>query len=131
MGKLRAAVLILAGVIATAGLALAHHSFTAEFNGNKEVTVTGVLTKIDWINPHVYLYMDVKDANGKVTSWAFETLPTGFLHRMGVTRDLFVEGQTLTVEGYAAKDESKNLAQIKDVIFPDGHKYVMFIYQPK
>jgi len=109
--------------------AMAHHSFTAEFDGSKELTITGTLTKIDWINPHVYLYMDVKDPSGKVANWTIETVPTGFLHRTGITRDQFVIGQTLVIEGYHAKDEAKPFISTKSITFPDGHKYVIYVSQ--
>ena len=131
MRKLHIPLVALFTLFTLAAPVFAHHSFTAEFDGSREISITGTITKIDWINPHVYLYVDAKDDSGKVTSWAIETLPTGLLHRMGVTRDLFSEGQIVTIEGYGAKDPTKSLAQLKSVTLPDGHKYVMFIYTPK
>ena len=131
MCKRLALLTILLILVAPAKTVSAHHSFTAEFDGNREVSFKGTLTKVDWINPHVYLYFDVKDDTGKITTWSIETLPTGLLHRMGVTREIFVEGQTLQVEAYAAKDPTKNLGQLKSVTLPDGHKFVMFIYNPQ
>jgi hypothetical protein len=82
---------------------LAHHSVQAEFNF-KETTVTGVLTKIEWINPHTYFYLDVKNPDGTVTQWSGESYPTGFFHRAGLTRDLFKVGDTLTMVLFLAKD---------------------------
>lgn len=134
MSKLRIVLLALpfpmAFLMAAPKMARAHHSFAAEFDGNRRIEFTGVLTKIDWTNPHVYLHVDVKDENGRVTSWALETMPPEGLERRGFTRDLLREGEVLTIEGYQAKDETKTLAQLKSVTFPDGKKYILYIYQP-
>ena len=100
--------------------ALAHHSFAAEFDQDKPLTLTGTLTKVDWINPHIYVYLDVKDQNGQTTTWAFESLPPGWFHKMGLERSMFPVGQTVTVIGYGAKEAGKNLGWIKKIQLPDG-----------
>ena len=87
----------------TAIPALAHHTIAAEFDTRDTVTLTGVFTKIDWINPHIYFYIDAKDNGGKVAKWAMESYPTGFFHRAGITRDLFKLGDTVTVTLYRPK----------------------------
>jgi hypothetical protein len=74
------------------------------------------------VNPHVYFYVDVKDENGKVANWAVECHPTGFLHRAGITRDTFNEGDTVTVDGWRAKDGTKTLIFMKAITLPDGRK---------
>jgi hypothetical protein len=86
---------------------LAHHSFAAEFDANKRVNLTGVITQVKWQNPHVYFYIDVKDpATGKVTNWACEMgSPNGILSG-GLTRDILKVGMTATVTGGTAKDGS-------------------------
>jgi hypothetical protein len=100
--------------------AFAHHAFPAEFDVNKPVTVTGVVSKLDWINPHVYVYLDVKDNGGKVTTWALESWPTGILHKSGVSREMVEKGTPLTILAYRAKD-GKSLAYIRKFTWSDGH----------
>ncbi len=87
----------------------AHHSVTAEFDPTKEFTVTGVLTHVDWTNPHIYVWVDVKDEEGKVVNWSFEGNPPGILHRAGVAKDVFKVGEVVTVTAIAAKDGTKHL----------------------
>jgi hypothetical protein len=79
--------------------ALAHHSFAAIFDANKELKISGTLTKVEWINPHSYFYVDVKDSSGKVTTWAFENFPPAMLARLGFKRDTMVSniGKEVTV----------------------------------
>jgi hypothetical protein len=108
------------GLLALTTPVLAHHAFPAEFDVDKPVTLAGVVSKIDWINPHVYVYLDVKDSNGKVTNWALESWPTGILHKSGVSKDMIKEGTLLTILGYRAKD-GKNLAYIRKFTWSDGH----------
>jgi Family of unknown function (DUF6152) len=98
----------------------AHHAFEAEFDLHKPLKLTGVLTKVEWVNPHVYFYMDVKDASGNVTTWQFENSPPGMLRRGGLERSTLPLGQTVTIEGYAAKDGSKNLGWANTMHLADG-----------
>src|ERR1700676_2270162 len=85
--------------------AMAHHSVTAAWDPEKPIKVTGVVSKVDWINPHIYIYVDAKDAAGKVTTWALETIPTAAMRRAGVTRDMVMGGgKPVTVNAWAAKD---------------------------
>jgi hypothetical protein len=109
----------LLGLLALAIPVVAHHAFPAEFDVDKPVTLTGVVSKLDWINPHVYVYLDTND-NGKVTSWALESWPTGILHKSGVTKEMIKEGTPLTILAYRAKD-GKNLAYIRKFTWSDGH----------
>ena len=83
---------------------LAHHSFAAEYDSNKTITVKGTIQKLDWVNPHAYFWVDVKDANGKVTTYAFEALSPNALARQGWNRNSLQKGEEVTVEGYLAKD---------------------------
>jgi glyoxylase-like metal-dependent hydrolase (beta-lactamase superfamily II) len=84
----------------------AHHSFAAEFDSNKRVTLEGVVTNVDWRNPHIYVYLNVKDASGNVTEWACELGPPNVLMRQGWTRNTVKEGDKVTIDGALAKDAS-------------------------
>ena len=84
--------------------ASAHHSFAAEYDNNKQVTVKGTVNKVAWVNPHAYVYIDVKDETGKVTTWAFESLSPNALARQGWNRNSLKVGEAVTVNGYLAKD---------------------------
>jgi DNA/RNA endonuclease YhcR with UshA esterase domain len=99
----------------------AHHSFAAEYDSKKPVTVTGIVRKVEWTNPHSRMYLDVKDAKGVVTVWNFEFGSPNHLFRAGWTRNTVKEGDQITVEGWAAKDGS-HLAQTRQVILADGRK---------
>jgi hypothetical protein len=101
--------------------AVAHHSFAAEYDEKKPVKVTGIVKKVEWTNPHSRMYLDVKDATGKVTTWNFEFGSPNHLFRAGWTRNTVKEGDQITVEGWAAKDGT-NLAQTRQVTLADGRK---------
>jgi hypothetical protein len=99
----------------------AHHSFAAEYDANKPVTVSGTVTKFAWTNPHAWLYVDGKDERGKVTSWSFEMgSPNGLLHR-GWRRMELKPGDQVTLQGYRAKDGS-NVANLRTATLPDGRQ---------
>ena len=92
------------GLAVFATSASAHHSFAAEYDNNKQVTVKGVVQKVAWVNPHAYVFIDVTDEGGKVTTWAFESLSPNALARQGWSRNSLKVGETVTVNGYLAKD---------------------------
>lgn len=98
---------------------LAHHSFAAEFDGNKKVTLTGVVTKVDWVNPHAYLYVDVKGDDGVVVNWAIESGAPNALYRQGWRKDDLKVGDTVKLEAFLAKDGSHTAAAF-NVKLPDG-----------
>src|ERR1700676_1948162 len=116
---------LVAALIATLLLAavpmLAHHSFSAEFDGSKAVTLEGVVTRLDWANPHVYFFIDVKDGNGGIANWGCETSGPNQLIRQGWRRDSMKVGDKVTVRGYLARDASKT-ADAREVTLADGRK---------
>jgi len=100
----------------------AHHSFGAEYDDSKPVSVTGVIAKVDWENPHMHLYVDVKDDAGNLVHWKFECFPPNMLVRQGWRKDLTVKvGDTISVFGWRARDGS-NLAHAREVTLADGKK---------
>ena len=112
---------LLAAALLWAGSSVrAHHSFAAEFDIDKPITLKGVVTKVEWVNPHVYMTVDVKDTSGKTTTWSVSTLGPAGIRRAGVTRTMLLSGgETVTIQAYHAKD-STNLAFMRKITFPDG-----------
>ena len=112
----------LISILAVAPGIQAHHSFGAEFDANKTVTLKGVITKVEWANPHCHFYMDVKDPAGKTTNWKFEGFPPNVLARTGFKKDVTLKaGDTLTVFGYRARDGSA-LAHAREITLADGRR---------
>ena len=95
-----------AGLLVSAAPALAHHSFSAEFDAKQPVKLTGTVTRLDWANPHAWLYIDVKDETGKVTNWGLELGGPNALMRLGWSRNSLKPGDVITAEGTRAKDGS-------------------------
>ena len=110
-----------AGLLLAAAPIWAHHAFAAEFDSKKPIKFTGTVVKVDFINPHSWIHMDVKDESGKVTRWMIEGGSPNTLFRRGITKDSLPEGTQITVDGYQAKDGS-NKANGRDVTYPDGRK---------
>ena len=125
-----ASAVALATIVMMTGSVLAHHSFQAEFDIAKPMTVKGTVTKVEWVNPHVYLHVDVKDDKGAVTNWAFETLGPGRMRAEGMSKQTFGVGKVVTLKGYGARDGSKNLGFLRQVTFDDGHTIEVWLGDP-
>jgi hypothetical protein len=95
------------GVVLAAAPVMAHHSFAAEYDSKKPVTIKGIVTKVDWMNPHVYFYLDVKDEKGDITNWALEMGPPTLLQKAGWSRTTMKVGDEVIVQGILAKDGAK------------------------
>jgi hypothetical protein len=111
--------LALYALMAATAPVFGHHSETAEFDQNNPVKVTGTIVKVEWLNPHVWFYVDVKDEQDTVTTWGFSAAPPGSLMRRGITKDALKIGAVVNVEGSRARDGSNN-ASGRSVTFPDG-----------
>ena len=114
-------VLGLAGLLLAAAPIWAHHAFAAESDAQKPVKLRGTVAKVEFINPHSWIHIDVKDADGKVTRWMVEGGSPNALFRRGVTKDALPQGTEISVDGYQAKDGS-NRANGRDITFADGRK---------
>jgi hypothetical protein len=101
--------------------ALSHHSFAAEFDANQPITVSGAVNRMDWVNPHSWIYVDVKGADGSVVTWRFEMGPPNALLRMGWRKDSIPPGTPVKIEGYRAKS-GQPVANAKTVTLPDGRE---------
>jgi hypothetical protein len=109
------------GLLLAALPTLAHHSFAAEFDVSKPIMLKGKFVRMDWVNPHSHILLDVTDADGKVTTWSFEALPPNVLYRQGWRKDSLKPGEEIEVEGFQAKDGSAN-AWSRSVKTADGRR---------
>ncbi len=130
---MRMKLFVMAGAALAAALmggaaALAHHAFAAEFDANKPVNLRGPVTRVEWINPHAWIHIDSKNADGTSTAWMVEGGTPNTLLRRGITKDSLVIGTEIVVRGYQSKDalcKPKCRANGRDVTFPDGRKLFM------
>ena len=122
--RLVAAILICGGFLASVPASLAHHSVSGQFDTSQKVKLTGVISKVDWINPHIYVHLDVKDGAGNMVPWRLETAPPAFMRKAGLTSaKLMGDGQEVTIEGYPARDGTQHLGWILTITYADGHFY--------
>ena len=122
--RLRSVVVAAIAVIAAATL-VAHHSVPGQFDVSKPMTLKGVISKVDWINPHIYVHLDVKDSDGTTNTWALATLPTAMMRRAGLTRESLQgkPGEEVTITAVPARDGSKHLGWINKITYADGHSF--------
>jgi hypothetical protein len=118
--------LFIVGTLAFGAGARAHHSVAGQFDQAKRTTITGTVSKVDWINPHVYIYMDVADDKGAVTTWRLESLPTAMLRKAGLTSEMIKGGgQKVTAAALMARNGTPNLAWLLNLKYEDGHEYTL------
>lgn len=119
-GKLK---LIFAGVMVSAS-AIAHHSVVGQFDPEQRVELRGVITKVDWINPHTYLHLEVENEDGTISNWRLESAPTAMLRKARLTPDMLMDGGSIvTVDAIKARDGTENLAWLYRIDYPDGRSY--------
>jgi DNA/RNA endonuclease YhcR with UshA esterase domain len=114
--------LLAAGTVAMTAPALAHHSFAAEYDSNAPLTVTGMVTKVEWANPHIYFYVDVKGTDGTVANWAVEGATPNQLRRRGWGKDSLRVGDVVTVEGFKARKQGITHMNGRVVTLADGRR---------
>lgn len=113
--------LIIVGATLATWPLVAHHSFSAEFDADKSITLKGVVTRVEWLNPHVWFYIDVKDDSGALQHWQCESGPPNMLARNGWRKDSLKPGDQVTVQGFRAKDGTSTVSA-REVLLPDGKK---------
>jgi hypothetical protein len=115
---------MVSALLASSAVALAHHSFAAEFDANKPIQLRGTIVRVEWINPHTWIHIDVKEADGTTARWMIEGGTPNTLLRRGLTKASLPEGTEIVVDGYRAKNGT-NRANGRDLTFTDGRKLFM------
>lgn len=105
----------------------AHHSVVGEFDTGKAMTLKGTISKVQWMNPHIYIFLDVKEADGTVSSWALETLPTAMMRKAGLSKEALIgtPGEVVAVNVIPARDGTKHMAWISKITYADGRYYAL------
>ncbi|HUN73301.1 MAG TPA: DUF6152 family protein [Steroidobacteraceae bacterium] len=111
-------------LILAANVALAHHSVGGEFDVHKKLTLTGVVSQVEWANPHIYVHLMVKEPGGSVTEWRLETVPVAMMRKAGLSKAMLVgNSQSATVDAYPARDGTPHLGYMLMITYADGHHY--------
>ena len=115
---------LLALVVAGASPVLAHHSVAGEFNVRTLLQLKGVVSDVEWANPHIYVHLDVREPSGGVTTWRLECVPVAMMRKAGLSKTLLLaNGQTADVEAYVARDGTPHLGYLVKITYADGHHY--------
>jgi len=118
-------VLVVMSVFAGAASALAHHSVSGVFDTHKQIVLKGVISRVEWLNPHTFIHVDVKDTDGKITPWQVETLPPNWWRNAGIAKETIFSketaGEVVTLNVYEAHDASKHLGYLLRITYADGH----------
>ncbi len=120
MTRLIAAILA-AGMLLAAAPAVAHHAFSAEFDVDSPISLSGTVKRVEWLNPHSWIYIDVTGTDGEIVEWAIEVGPPGPLFRRGIRKEMLPIGSEIQVDGFQAQDKSTRATGL-DVTFPDGRR---------
>lgn len=122
--RIGAALVLAITLMVTGQGALAHHSVAGEFDVRKIVKLNGVVSDVEWANPHIYIHLDVKDAAGTATTWRLESVPVAMMRKAGLSKILLLgNGQTANVEAYLARDGTAHLGYLVEITYADGHHY--------
>jgi hypothetical protein len=118
---------ILAILLLVVSAAVAHHSVAGQFDTSKSLTLKGSISKVNWMNPHIYVYLDVKEADGTMSTWALETLPTAMMRRAGLSKEAVMgtPGEVVTVQIVPARDGTKHMGWISKITYADGRYYAL------
>ena len=120
--------MLMFGLVGTALSVWAHHSFTAEFDIYKPVVIEGTITNVEWINPHIQIYLDAKDEHGATGQWKVESWGTGNMHRAGIVKEKLTPGTQVKMRAYHAKDGTQNFAYLRNLTFlKDGSSYELWV----
>jgi len=109
--------------VLTASAVQAHHSIAGQFDFAKTIRLSGAVAKVEWTNPHVYLFLDAKEASGFITTWKLETLPVAMLRKAGITKQMLMTSETVAMDIVPARDGTQNLGFILKITFPDGRHF--------
>jgi hypothetical protein len=115
-------VVVVCGVLCLVAPLVAHHNANAKYDSNKPITLKGKVTKVEWMNPHIYFYIDAADSSGRTANWAVEGGTPNQLYRRGWKRDSLKLGDMVTVEGYQAREPGLHHVNVRTVVLPDGRK---------
>jgi hypothetical protein len=129
MSKRSSSILAVCGLLVAAVPAAAHHALVAQYDMDKPIEITGTLNKMEFINPHSMLHLDVKDPNGTVTTWVFQTTNAGSLRSRGLARTSLQQGATYTVKGFAARNGNP-MGFLRVLVFPDKKEMTFWFGDP-